>query len=1775
MNRPMARIEQLELRRLLTGNPGFPDTDFGTGGEVITQTPGVPGTAVDSLLGTDGSLYYLSQVNGLSSASRRQFSDLPAAIAITKITPGGVVDTSFGQQGRVTFTAAGAAAQASSLRILPDGSLLASGTLVNDSSFSSTDLLVFKVTPAGVLDSSFGISGFQIYDAGLLLGGPASATERVSDMELVGTNRLLVLGQSSGQFNLLKINTDTGALDTTFNSSGIIAASTGLGVVGPTTVLGGLDVDLSGRIYIGIRDPALVGLSRRLADGSLDTAFGDGGEQFFSTQSGVGELKETSLGIFYAYPSAPTGGLAAASTGFTIAKLNPADGSNDPGFGSGSPVEILLSGAESPAIFPRADGRIIVAAADRGASTTSLVLVRAGSAGQDLTYGSGGTVNVPLTGNLAEFTGVVRPDDRFLTIATGNGEDSAQREVRAFDASGFGDTTFNPTGSLPGSLLVREAAGGAAETQSVVVVASGNTVALQSVYDGQGIFLTYLLRLSPSGIVISRDELFPVGTGGGFFAKSMKLMPLPDGSLLVGFGGIQANQVGFARLNGSGILDQSFGTNGYLAVATPGLVGPPLEGVNFTLDSTGTGVFISSQNTSSVFRVDLSGALSGFGAASTVVFSQDTIYAIANSANGGVLAAGFRPRASNSDLIIHARDSAGVTDASFNGGTPLISTLGLGGVQFIDPRTIVRLAGGRIAVGGSVFVAGASGLDGRYFMLLLEADGSPVSTFGNNGVVFAPTSDFRGSAIFDISDDPSGGYIVVGEHRGAALLARFNNSGALDGNFGDNVNASSPSFYDRFVSLAFNAQGMPVVGGWTAKLGEAQRSARVVRFNGSMIPNPPAVSFTPPPNPNGPVPSINFSITVVPFTGRTIDTTSFSNDDVTVTLPGGGTGAVTFVNFTGDPSVSLTANYTLVAPVGGFGDGNYNFALSVNAIRDTLGAKTPSQLLGSSTFTFASNAPTATFVAPPNPTAGATQIEFSVIYTPASGRTINTTTLDSTDILVGLPNDIAGVVVFSRFAASGASAIEAFYTLVAPQGGFVAGTYLFDLAANAVADSFGVQIAGQSFGSQNYTFGSSVLSVAQIITPLPQTTPGGPFPVSVVVSNTGTVASISSTVSLFLVTTDAPLFLVNASVPSISPNGTFTVDFNSLTIPANTVDGNYTLRATIAASSLTSSVFAVLSPPPVIGSFDPSFGGGDGVVITVLPGAAITTTSSVPLAGGRILSVGFNTDGNATLVRTLSDGTTDTTFGPNGDGRLIVDLRGTIDIATSLIIDAQGNALVTGYSIDPSGGGSTAFVFRATPSGQLDTTFANAGIALLAPASLAGQVVTPRFAQLDPMGRLLVVGANRLVGAADTDTRAFVLRVAPDGTADASFGNAGLSQPAVSPGGGAFSFSTALLLPDGKLLLGGAASDAPGTPQRFLITRLDAAGNLDLKFGRKGLLLLPVAGTSNDRVTTIVATPTGLGPKGSFYAGGLRSAAGGGSSQAVIFRITARGAVDRGFARGLAVLASPGATVSTVTGLVIQAEGRVLASLTTASSAAAFQSSLFGVTLVRLDVKGVPDRFFNQGQPLVVVAVPVSPTAAQPVGAAFDDFAQTRQGQANAIEGGAVRSVATRPTTGGTELRVVGIVPDGVDFASTLTAAKLPATVAPGFKSSATLTVSNAGSLGSKGAFSVTLVARPAAGGNEIVLRTLRQTRAVKAGSSFKLSLPIALSKTFAVGEYALLVKVDPTFAELSRSNNNVTRSPNFTVAVPPGRSGFSFNPITLRPSLPSLSPDQGEHLLF
>ena len=240
------------------------------------------------------------------------------ATAGARVSADGMLDTSFGGGNGDAWVDAGLGADlVGALAIQSDGRILLGGSAGNDHA-------LVRWNDDGTLDAGFGSGGIVRTDV-------AGGFDMIRALVVQDDGRILAGGYStqagSGiDFTLLRYLA-SGSLDTGFSGDGRV-----------TTDLGGADIvqamvrDASGRIVLAGHDGSgRIALVRHLADGLLDTAFGQGGlvQQAIGASSGAGALALR-----------PDGRLVAAGWSSDGTQRDPlllgllTDGSLDPGVGS-------------------------------------------------------------------------------------------------------------------------------------------------------------------------------------------------------------------------------------------------------------------------------------------------------------------------------------------------------------------------------------------------------------------------------------------------------------------------------------------------------------------------------------------------------------------------------------------------------------------------------------------------------------------------------------------------------------------------------------------------------------------------------------------------------------------------------------------------------------------------------------------------------------------------------------------------------------------------------------------------------------------------------------------------------------------------------------------------------------------------------------------------------------------------------------------------------------------------------------------------------------------------------------------------------------------------------------------------------------------------------------------------------------------------------------------------------------------------------------------------
>ncbi|MCO6480096.1 MAG: T9SS type A sorting domain-containing protein [Phaeodactylibacter sp.] len=255
---------------------GSPDTSFGDNGLSTTQHNDLAGFEEVAVL-PDGKILVMGSAEG------GQETDF----VLARFLPDGSPDMGFGQGGLVFTDLGGNINIPSSMALQPDGKIILAGVDVNEGFFSGADLLLVRYNPDGSLDESFGNAGF-------VTAGEMGFYETAADIILLPDGKILTTGLSREGFSntkgIMARFLNDGSLDTSFGDGGFFQiAYPGGEVTGVALVLQPNKKVIMIGSLVGALDMVL---GRFNPDGSLDTAFGEGG---FLATSDFGDPRAASL----------------------------------------------------------------------------------------------------------------------------------------------------------------------------------------------------------------------------------------------------------------------------------------------------------------------------------------------------------------------------------------------------------------------------------------------------------------------------------------------------------------------------------------------------------------------------------------------------------------------------------------------------------------------------------------------------------------------------------------------------------------------------------------------------------------------------------------------------------------------------------------------------------------------------------------------------------------------------------------------------------------------------------------------------------------------------------------------------------------------------------------------------------------------------------------------------------------------------------------------------------------------------------------------------------------------------------------------------------------------------------------------------------------------------------------------------------------------------------------------------------------------------------------
>lgn len=245
------------------------------------------------------------------------------------------------------------------------------------------------------------------------------------------------------------------------------------------------------------------------------------------------------------------------------------------------------------------------------------------------------------------------------------------------------------------------------------------------------------------------------------------------------------------------------------------------------------------------------------------------------------------------------------------------------------------------------------------------------------------------------------------------------------------------------------------------------------------------------------------------------------------------------------------------------------------------------------------------------------------------------------------------------------------------------------------------------------------------------------------------------------------------------------------------------------------------------GALDPAFG-NNGLVRTAYPAGHYALGTDIALQpDGKILVPGTVIDSmdRMALFRYLPDGSLDPSFGDNGIVVVSGQPYGTV--GHRLVLQPDGKIVVAGQGILFAALMDDMIIVRFLADGALDPSFGVNGIAII---NVWGNREVPWDLALQPDGHILIAGHGI---DSSFHVRPLVMRLKPNGLPDPGFGSGGLITPVLDT---PFSWASDLVLLDGgKILVGLTYTKPSDNVADILLLRLLPDGTLDASFGDKGM----------------------------------------------------------------------------------------------------------------------------------------------------------------------------------------------------------------------------------------------------------------------------------------------------------------------------------------------------
>jgi uncharacterized delta-60 repeat protein len=303
---------------------------------------------------------------------------------------------------------------------------------------------------------------------------------------------------------------------------------------------------------------------------------------------------------------------------------------------------------------------------------------------------------------------------------------------------------------------------------------------------------------------------------------------------------------------------------------------------------------------------------------------------------------------------------------------------------------------------------------------------------------------------------------------------------------------------------------------------------------------------------------------------------------------------------------------------------------------------------------------------------------------------------------------------------------------------------------------------------------------------------------------------------------------------------------------------------------------------------DTSFGGGDGIVTTLLAGTDDNESYSVVIqSDGKIVVAGYSWFGSISrsdfaLVRYNTDGTLDTDFGTGGQ---VTTNFGSSSEIRSIALQSDGKIVAAGFSAD------NFAIARYNSNGTLDNTFSGDG------------KLTTDMGSSDEIHSIAIQSDGKIVAAGFSGNNFAIARYGTNGDLDNTFSGDG--KLTTDFGSSLESFESVVLQNDGKIVAAGYSDG------NFAVARYATNGDLDNTFSGDG------------KVTTNLGAMEGINSI-ALQSDGKIVAAGYSGHDFFIARYNSNGDLDTDFSGDGIVTTDNGSSDEGLESVVVQSDGKIL-----------------------------------------------------------------------------------------------------------------------------------------------------------------------------------------------------------------------------------------------------------